>query len=66
MLIILMSVKQDGFKMRMDTMKAKMVKKSDTRKQSLLQRVGKAIPLTQGGGGRITEYFVGGGIGRYS
>lgn len=47
-------------------MKAKMVKKSDTRKQSLLQRVGKAIPLTQGGGGRITEYFVGGGIGRYS
>jgi len=47
-------------------MKAKTVKKFHARKQPLLQRVGKAIPLTQGGGGRITEYFVGGGIGRYS
>lgn len=31
-----------------------------------LVKVGKAIQLTKGGGGKITEYFVGGGIGRYS
>lgn len=31
-----------------------------------LVKVGKAIQLTKGGGGQITEYFVGGGIGRYS
>ncbi|EEQ0472984.1 acinetodin/klebsidin/J25 family lasso peptide [Salmonella enterica] len=30
-----------------------------------LVKVGKAIDLTKGGVGKIIEYFIGGGIGRY-